>query len=246
VTKINDDAFAISAGMKYSRIISFFHQLSKTGVSTSSTRDRIILLDGGLGEELLNHGVPYDATIWSARAIAESQYHAVVKKVHTLFLDAGAQCITTNSYGIVPGVGFTKHQDIEDHGRTAGQLARSALDSFSNQQDRFVLGSLGPLVESYRPDRILSRNEGSAYYTTLIRALQPYEDAFIAETLSTTEEARQVLDAIAFDQKPSPPPLLISFTVGSHGRLRSQEELPQAFSDLLDYWEMHTPNVPRE
>lgn len=232
--------------MKYSRIIKFFHQVSKEFVSESVTKDRIILLDGGLGEELLNHGVPYDANIWSARAITESKYHAVVQNVHNLFLEAGAQCITTNSYGIVPGVGFTDHLDVEVHARTAGHLARVALDRYSAKAGRFLLGSLGPLVESYRPDRILSRKEGISYYTTLIRALQPYVDAIIAETLSTTEEAMQVMDALASDQKHLHPPLLLSFTVASNGHLRSQEEVPQALSNILDYWETHTPNIPRK
>jgi S-methylmethionine-dependent homocysteine/selenocysteine methylase len=240
------DASESRDDMKYSRIISIFHQASEAFVSESAAKDRIILLDGGLGEELLNHGVPYDAKIWSARAIADSQYHTAVQEVHTLFLEAGAQCITTNSYGIVPGVGFTDHRDIEEHARTAGQLARTALDEFSSKEDRFVLGSLGPLVESYRPDRILSRKEGVSFYATLVRALQPFVDAFIAETLSTTEEAMQVLDAIAAYQKLSHSPLLLSFTVGSNGHLRSEEEVPLALSNLLDYWETRTPTVPRK
>lgn len=234
--------------MNYSRIINLFHQASQTLSTSSPLKDRIILLDGGLGEELLNHGVPYDAKIWSARALVDSEYHTVVQKVHTMFIEAGAQCITTNSYGIVPGVGFTDHGDISELACIAGQLARAAVTEGSNKEEnRFVLGSLGPLVESYRPDRILSRNEGVAYYTTLICALQPYVDAFIAETLSTTEEAQQVIDAIGKGDHALPfiSPLLISFTLQSNGHLRSQETVVEALSTLLDYWETHTPNIPR-
>jgi hypothetical protein len=72
----------------------------------------VFLLDGGTGEELFRHGVPCDRTIWSAHALVHEKYHAVVQTVHESFLKANCQAITTNSYGCVPGVGFST-QDIE-------------------------------------------------------------------------------------------------------------------------------------
>lgn len=116
----------------------------------------MFLLDGGTGEELIANGVPYDSKIWSARAITEEQYHTTVQKVHTSFITSGCDAITTNSYGIVPGVGFTK-SEIARYCDAAGHIARCSVQAASvpatlldtpalqavAKDPIFVLGSLG-------------------------------------------------------------------------------------------------------
>jgi S-methylmethionine-dependent homocysteine/selenocysteine methylase len=238
---------------------------------------KVIVFDGGLGEELIQQGcVPYDSNLWSAVAMVQPIYHPQVQHVHESFLCAGAQMITTNTYGIVPGVGLVHHPDIHHYCTLAGQIARRAILEFQHQYpthsypDRWVLGSLGPLVSSYCPNQIMSRKDGVTYYTTIVRALEPYVDAYVAETLSTTEEAIQVMEALrqappssssssssspipAADTTPagaggvpSPPPtpsptpphaLWISFTVQEDGNLRSHENVVDALSYVLDYYE---------
>lgn len=61
---------------------------------------RIMLLDGGTGEELFRNGVPDDRKIWSATAVVHSQYHSKLKQVHESYFKAGSNAVTTNSYGI--------------------------------------------------------------------------------------------------------------------------------------------------
>jgi hypothetical protein len=51
------------------------------------THPRIILLDGGTGEELFRRGVPDDRQIWSAKAVVDSQYHNILKEVHKVSFD---------------------------------------------------------------------------------------------------------------------------------------------------------------
>lgn len=205
----------------------------------ASTTGSVFLLDGGTGEELFARGVPDDRILWSATAVVNAEHHETLKQVHRSFLSAGAQAITTNSYGIVPGVGFSD-QEIVQHCATAGRLAREAVgqdrsSSSTTAADALVLGSMGPLIESYRPDKILDWQRGFHFYSKMVTALAPYVDAFLAETLSTTQEAMQIVEAVATTS--SRHPLLISFTVNAAGNLRSDETVVTALPHLLNFCE---------
>lgn len=148
--------------------------------------DHVFLLDGGTGEELFRRGIPDDRKLWSATAIVHSEYHRILEEVHISFLHAGAQAITTNSYGIVPGVGFHNEMDRQKYMDMAGMIARRAATA-SGKENVFVLGSLGPLIESYRADLIRPHVQGVQEYRIACEALRPHVDAFLAETMSCVE-----------------------------------------------------------
>lgn len=202
-----------------------------------SAKERgILLLDGGTGEELFRLGVPDDRKIWSATAVVKEEYHSVLKEVHRSFLEAGADAITTNSYGVVPGVGF-EVDEIVRLCSVAGRLAREVVSEEKYSGHRLVFGSLGPLVESYRPDLIMEHAEGAEVYEQMAGALEPHVDAFLAETLSSVEESMQVVHGVgALKTSKS---CLVSFTLASDGNLRSGEAASSAIPRLLDYARQH-------
>lgn len=203
-------------------------------MSTLSERllhsDKVFLLDGGTGEELFRKGVPDDRKLWSATAIVHSEYHSILEEVHVSFLHAGAQAITTNSYGIIPGVGFHNDNDRHKYIDMAGRIARRAATK-SGKEDAFVLGSLGPLVESYRADLIRSHAHGVQEYRIACQALRPHVDAFLAETMSCLEESMQALEAVMETELP----VLVSFTLDSSGHLRGGQVVTDCLRQLLDY-----------
>lgn len=192
---------------------------------------QVFLLDGGTGEELFLRGVPDDRKIWSATAVVHSQHHAALKQVHQSFLQAGADAITTNSYSLIPSVGFTP-SEIRTHCATAGRLAREAVTECTGRA-AFVMGSLGPLVESYRPDLIMQHAKGVECYEIMIGAMDQYVDAFLAETLSSVEESMQPVDALVRANVAKP--LLISYTLNPQGELRSGESVDVALPRILQY-----------
>jgi len=232
-------------------------------------RDRhnqIILLDGGTGEELFRQGVPDDRKLWSATALVHAQFHDILRQVHRSFLQAGASTITTNSYGVAPGVGFDDEPRRFELVSLSGKIARQAVedavvaaksDAQKQQNNKqhpslFVVGSLGPLIESYRADKVLLFEQGYEYYKTTARALLPHVDAFLAETMSSVEESVQAVAAVAAtaattkdseddDTKNSsrksnkPPSIMVSYTLDEHGRLRSGEKVCSAVPRLLDF-----------
>ena len=57
------------------------------------------ILDGGMGQELLNRGVIPHGTIWGATALLHKKYHKLLVKTHLDFIKAGAEVIVTNSFG---------------------------------------------------------------------------------------------------------------------------------------------------
>lgn len=195
---------------------------------------RVLISDGGTGEELFARGVEDDRQTWSAKALVEAKYHPILIDVHRSFVKAGSEAVTTNSYAVVPGVGFAPAQMAEYAG-TAGRLARGAVG-----QDAWVLGSLGPLLESYRADKLLAHDEGVIAYGVLVEALEPWVDAFLAETMSCVEEAQQAVDAIA--GKGSNKPCLVSFTLDEQGRLRDGAVPSKALPGLIDFAEARQVN----
>ena len=253
---------------RYHNIRQYFQNLA----SQSSNNDGIFLLDGGTGEELFRRGVPDDRKIWSANALVHSEHHDVLRDVHLSFLQSGSNAITTNSFGVTPGVGFTP-DEISKYVRLSGRIARDAVtihtatmatttkrqdkkqDQTINEGRKFVFGSLGPLVESYRADLIMSHDEGVEYYQRICKALEPYVDAFLAETMSCIDESLQVYDALlkldqhvddhkqkqqqndsgsgSSDDDGRHRPLLISYTLNSNGDFRDSEPVCQGLKKLL-------------
>ncbi|KAL7519456.1 hypothetical protein ACHAWX_004213 [Stephanocyclus meneghinianus] len=209
-----------------------------------SSPNQCLLLDGGTGEELFLHGVPDDRKIWSATAIMHDKYHSTLERVHRSFIEAGSQAITTNSYGIIPGVGFTDGEEVKRLMGIAGEIARRSVTTDSGTASALVLGSLGPLVESYRPDLIMDHEDGVRCYQYGIQGLNPHVDVYLAETMSCLEEACQVIDALSTlqqgvkesdDKLFQKRPLLLSFTLRSDGNLRSGESVVVAIPKMVSF-----------
>lgn len=94
-------------------------------------------------------------------------------------------------------------------------------------------------MESYRPDLILPHEEGLTTYAAMVKALAPYVDCFLAETISSYEECIQVVDAVDRLEPASKRPLMASFTLDEQGNFRSGEAVTDGISRLLDYVEKH-------
>mmetsp|Transcript_8062 Transcript_8062/g.19835 ORF Transcript_8062/g.19835 Transcript_8062/m.19835 type:complete len:242 (-) Transcript_8062:2397-3122(-) len=119
----------------------------------------------------------------------------------------------------------------------SGEIARSAIEKHNDQSPSpsFVLGSLGPLVESYRPDMIKPHDEGVKCYKLAHQSLAPYADAFLAETMSCVDESIQVIDAVASSTVAEPQPMLISYSVDSKGNFRDGEKVTDGIRRIVKY-----------
>ena len=189
--------------------------------------NRICLLDGGTGRELLRSGAPFGQPEWSARALIEGPHF--VTRVHEAFVTAGAEVITTNSYAVVPFHLGQARFDADGHALAAlsGRLAREVADR--STRGVAVAGGLPPLLGSYRAERF-DAIAARPILARLVDALSPSVDHWLAETLSAVIEAELVREVVGSGGKP----LWLSFTLEDEPeptaapRLRSGEHVADA------------------
>lgn len=186
----------------------------------------MVILDGGMGRELQRSGAPFRQPEWSALALSEAP--EVVVAVHSAFIAAGAQVITSNSYAVVPfHIGEERFaQEGLELACAAGQLARKAADASSHPVK--VAGSLPPLFGSYRPD-LFQPERVTEVLTPLLKGLGAHVDLWLAETQSSLAEVQAIHAHLPSDGKP----FWVSFTLEDEDvdgvpRLRSGETVADA------------------
>ncbi|KAI9910624.1 hypothetical protein PsorP6_011047 [Peronosclerospora sorghi] len=103
-----------------------------------------------------------------------------------------------------------------------------------------VCGSLPPLLEIYRADKVPEHNEGVRCYAMIAATLEPFVDCYLAEILSAVEEAKMALIRVqqgASGDTPKSTEMMVSFTLNSRGQLRSGENVYDAAQELIRFTE---------
>ncbi|AZC34320.1 Homocysteine S-methyltransferase [Pseudomonas chlororaphis subsp. piscium] len=185
-----------------------------------------VILDGGMGRELQRRGAPFRQPEWSALALSEAPQ--AVEAVHAAYIESGADVITSNSYAVVPfHIGEARFAaEGQALAALAGELARRAVQA-SGKPVR-VAGSLPPLFGSYRPD-LFEAGRAAELLAPLVNGLAPHVDLWLAETQSSTVEARAIHAGLPKDGKA----FWLSFTLHDENpdevpRLRSGELVADA------------------
>lgn len=186
-----------------------------------------------MGEELADRGFSTRDGLWSARALVD--HPGEVKSLHKEYLAAGAEIITTNTYSTIPsyldkvGIGYR----MSELATLAGELARTALDESGSRNGRLA-GCLPPLDESYRPDLVPPAHEAVPVYCELIDSMAPFVDMFLAETMSSIEEAMHVAEALRESHVNKRFEWLVSFTLDDRDgtKLRTGETVTEAVNAI--------------
>jgi S-methylmethionine-dependent homocysteine/selenocysteine methylase len=192
---------------------------------------RVTLLDAGMGKDLKMRGVEVPDTIWSANALLVAP--EVVLDVHRENIEAGADVITTNTYGVIRG--DLAKECIEDQyaalNRRAGEIALAAVRV--TKRSVSIAGSLPPLNGSYRPDLVHAFDELEPQYQEQASLLAPFVDLYLCETMSNTIEARAAAAGASSVGKP----ILVSYTLHDElpVRLRSGETLREAVDAVAEF-----------
>jgi S-methylmethionine-dependent homocysteine/selenocysteine methylase len=190
----------------------------------------IILLDGGMGQELYRRNIKGDKVLWSANALLSDP--EAVRDIHIEFIEAGADVITLNTYCTHPGrlnrVGKGEH--IKPLNDLAGNLANEAREK-SGRKNVKLAASIPPQY-SYRPDIKLNFDEMHEDYLEMVELLDPYVDIFLCETMTNAEEARAATSACVKKNKP----VWCAWTCKDDGSglLRSDETIPEVVKALDD------------
>ena len=204
---------------------------------SQKTTNKITIMDGGMGGELKAMGAPFKKPEWSALALMEAP--ETVTQAHLAFVDAGAEILITNTYAIVPfHIGQERFdKDAATLTRDAAKIARHVADGATHNVK--VAGSLPPAFGSYRPDLFAKENntkKSKAIYTPLIEQQKNFIDFWLAETMSSTAEAKLLADMIKDKDKDFwlAYSLTDDVTPNQPATLRSGESIEQAIETALE------------
>ena len=190
------------------------------------------LLDGSMGQEIVNRGGKSAYGEWAVAALHENPQ--MVKDIHTDYIKAGADVITTNTYSTTRT--RLRHVGIEDRFeelvQVAGKLATEARED-TNAPHVQIAAGLSPLEASYIHEFALSFDEMVDQYQEIMTLLDPYVDIYLGETFSTTLESRAFLTAAQNRNRP----VWVSWTLNDHGSttLRGSETMQQALDSIQGF-----------
>lgn len=197
-------------------------------------RERVVVLDGGLGTELEASGASVDSALWSARVLLDEPER--VLEAHHAFFSAGARVAVTASYQVSASAFATAGLDADRAEAALGEsvaLARRAVEELRHDGvERWVAASVGPYGASladgseYRGDDALTESELVQWHRPRLEALAAAgPDVLAIETIPSLREVRALVSAL----EGSPVPAWICVSARD-GRTASGDRLEDAFA----------------
>lgn len=150
-------------------------------------RDRVLIFDGAMGTMLMRYGL----TSGGCSEEWNISRPEVIEEIHKAYIDAGADCIETNTFG-ANRFRLSAHH-LEDKVRELN-IAGASIARRASQGRAFVIGSIGPTGKILEPFGDLSFEDAyNAYKEQAIALEEGGVDAIIIETMGDLQEARIAL-----------------------------------------------------
>jgi len=196
----------------------------------------IIILDGGIGSEMLRRGVT-----WEGHKVESEP--AAIRAIHADYIRAGADVISTNTFQLARRSYMNHFADAEHMKRIgAADLSRRAplligegvkrvLEARDQvgRRDVLVAGAMTTLDWCFRPDVAPSLEEMHAEYRETVQAFKDAgADLMLFETFNSSKEARTALEAA----REAGIPAWVSFVCDWQGKLLNGETVPQTREGL--------------
>ncbi len=190
---------------------------------------RTILFDGAMGTMLYSKGVFINRT-FEEICLTDPK---LVLDIHRQYADAGADVLTTNSWG----AGMLKLRSagladkFKEINAKAVELARQAARESGRADSVFVAGSMGPLGVKVEPLGTLSLEEAEALFRAQAETLAAAgADLIILETFL---DVRELGAAVRGVRKTSALPVIASLTLTDDGTSAYGTE-PEVFTAEID------------
>ena len=188
----------------------------------------IVLLDGGLGQEIYRRAAKVSSLLWSVAVMHEQP--DVVTAVHSDFIRAGAKTLSLNTYAATPSR-LLRHGQLEQLAaihQNAFELLEQAVKATGACVD--IAGCLPPLAGSYQNQPVRSFEDLRDEYSVLVKQ-QAMADVLLIETMTNTLEACAACAAASELGKP----YSVSFRLEADGKLMSGETLAEAVAVVSPY-----------
>jgi 5-methyltetrahydrofolate--homocysteine methyltransferase len=202
--------------------------------------ERVVIADGAMGTMLQAS----DATLddfqghEGCNEILNVTRPDIVRGVHHAYLKAGADCVTTNTFGTNLGnLGeYGISQRIAELAEAGARLAREVADEHANAdgRPRWVLGSIGPGTKLPTLGHCTFRELRDAYYDNAAGLLLGGADALIIETCQDLLQAKAaIIGAKRAAAAISPDALVIAqVTIETTGTMLLGSEIGAALTAL--------------
>jgi 5-methyltetrahydrofolate--homocysteine methyltransferase len=172
-------------------------------------KERILLLDGGMGTELIKHGIPQGVCSESWNA----EKPEIIKKVHKSYFDAGSDVVLTNSFG-GNQIKLTSHGLGEKCHEL--NLAAAKLAVESKPEGKYVAGSMGPTGKFLQPHGEFTEEEFVAAYSLQAKALTEGGVDFLL--IETQYDLKEALCALKAAKESSSLPVFVTMTFNINPR----------------------------
>jgi len=195
-------------------------------------RGETVLLDGGVGTEILRRGV-----YWRGHGI--EQHPEAVRQVHSDYLAAGAEVLRTNTFqlnrraylDLFHGLEHMRRIGPEGLEHKAGrllaqgvELAREALHG-AGRAGLAVAGVISPLAHCFRPDLTPPLDQCRREYGEIVEQMKAAGvDFILLESMNGVREARVACEVA----RSSGLPVWVSFVVRENAQVLSREPLAEA------------------
>jgi S-methylmethionine-dependent homocysteine/selenocysteine methylase len=212
--------------------------MSYAKIQERLARGETILLDGGIGTEVLRRGV-----YWRCHGIERKP--EVVRQVHADYIAAGADVIKTNTFqlnrraytSLFHGLEHMRHigpPGLEHKApRLVGQaieLAREARRQAGRETDGVAIaGVISPIEHSFRPDLVPPPDQCRREHAEVVQQMKSGGVDFILfESMNSISEAVAACEAA----RASGMPVWVSFVVREGACLLSKESIAEAVKAL--------------
>ncbi|HEV8615820.1 MAG TPA: methionine synthase [Methylomirabilota bacterium] len=196
---------------------------------------RILVLDGAMGTMI--QAADLGADDFGGAVYEGCNEHLnltrpdVIRAIHAAYLDAGADVISTNTFGCAPYVlaEYGLAERAHEITLAAARVARAAAG------DRFVLGAMGPSTRSISVTRNVTFDEVEAAYRLQAAALiAGGVDALLLETCQDTLNVKAAARGIRAAQREASTtlPLMVSATIEPMGTMLAGQGVDALYVSL--------------
>ncbi|WP_297751799.1 methionine synthase [uncultured Tessaracoccus sp.] len=159
----------------------------------------------------------------------------VVEQIHRAYLDAGADCVETNTFGTnLAALGeYGIVERLDELAEAAARIARTTADEYTDKP-RFVLGSIGPGTKLPTLGHIRFADVRDAYQRQVTAMLRGGIDAVLIETCQDLLQAKAAVIAAkrARAEAGVDLPILVNVTVETTGTMLLGSEIGAALITL--------------
>jgi 5-methyltetrahydrofolate--homocysteine methyltransferase len=216
---------------------------ARTQVLLESLGDRILVLDGATGTGLQNEDLTADdfggPDLEGCNENLCRTRPDVVRRLHELYLAAGADIVETNSFGGTPLVlaEYGLQDEAFELNRLAAALAREACERFDEPgRPRFVCGSMGPTTKAISVTGGVTFEELQEHYRVEALGLMAGGvDYLLLETCQDTRNIKAGLLGIerAFEMAGWRVPVAVSVTIETTGTMLAGQDAEALAVSLL-------------